>query len=78
MSVISVAEVEQATGVLRIGARDILTPLARDRAKELGVTIERAETQGAAPARPVPQPTRTLAHMAKAGPAPASSLMTSE
>lgn len=58
MSVISVSDVEQATGVLRIGARDILTPLARDRAKELGVTVERAETQGAAPVRPVSQPAR--------------------
>jgi malate dehydrogenase len=66
MSVISVAEVEQATGVLRIGAQDILTPLARDRAKELGVAIERAETQGAAPARPVPQPTRVAVSRAAA------------
>ena len=54
MSVISVAEIEQATGVLHIGARDILTPLARDRAKEMGIKIERAEDQGAAPARPAP------------------------
>ncbi len=59
MSVISATEVEQAAGVLRIGARDILTPLARDRAKELGVRIERVEEQGAAPARAAPlRPTR--------------------
>jgi malate dehydrogenase len=42
MSVVSVADVEKANGVLVIGARDILTPLAADRAKELNVRIERA------------------------------------
>lgn len=42
MSVVSVAEIEKASGVLTVGLRDILTPLALDRAKELGIRIERA------------------------------------
>ena len=42
MSVVSVADVEKSNGVLVIAARDILTPLAADRAKELNVRIERA------------------------------------
>ena len=42
MSVVSVADVEKANGVLVIAARDIVTPLAADRAKELNVRIERA------------------------------------
>jgi len=42
MSVVSVADVETANGVLLIASRDILTPLAADRAKELNVRIERA------------------------------------
>ena len=42
MSVVSVVDVEKANGVLVIAARDILTPLAADRAKELNVRIERA------------------------------------
>ena len=42
MSVISVAEIENASGVLTVGLRDILTPLAADRARELGIRIERA------------------------------------
>ena len=51
MSVVSVADVENANGVLVIGARDILTPLATDRAKELNVRIER-EGQSRKPAVP--------------------------
>jgi len=42
MSVVSVVDVEKANGVLVIAAKDILTPLAADRAKELNVRIERA------------------------------------
>ena len=42
MSVVSVVDVEKANGVLVIAARDILTPLAADRAKELNVRIQRA------------------------------------
>ena len=42
MSVVSVADVENANGILVVGARDILTPLAADRAKELNVRIERS------------------------------------
>lgn len=41
MSVISVVDIENASGVLNIGQKDILTPLAADRAKELGVKIVR-------------------------------------
>jgi malate dehydrogenase len=48
MSVISVADVENAEGVLIVGARDLLTPLAIDRAKELNVRIERRTVQAAA------------------------------
>jgi len=51
MSVISVAEIENASGVLTVGLRDILTPLALDRAKELGIRIERAAS--AMPKAPV-------------------------
>jgi malate dehydrogenase len=42
MSVVSVADVENANGVLVIGTKDILTPLAADRAKELNIRIERS------------------------------------
>jgi malate dehydrogenase len=50
MSVVSVADVEKAKGVLVIGARDLLTPLAADRAKELNVRVERGTAQIAVPA----------------------------
>jgi malate dehydrogenase len=43
MSVISARDLDGATGVLTIGLRDVITPLAADRAKELGIRIERAE-----------------------------------
>lgn len=43
MSVITARDVEDATGVLTVGLKDVITPLAADRAKELGVRIERAE-----------------------------------
>jgi malate dehydrogenase len=54
MSVVSVANVEKAKGVLVIGARDLLTPLAADRAKELNVRIERSTAQAktSAPSTP--------------------------
>jgi len=53
MSVITAAEVESAKGVLVVGLKDVVTPLARDRAKELGVKIERS---GDAAPRPKPSP----------------------
>ena len=62
MSAVSVADVENANGVLVIAAKDILTPLAADRAKELNVRIERTgfakETTSPAvpPARPSLRP----------------------
>jgi len=42
MSVITATDVEKVNGVLVIASKDIVTPLAADRAKELGVKIERA------------------------------------
>ena len=42
MSVITAADVEKARDVLAIAKNDVVTPLARDRAKELGVRIERS------------------------------------
>jgi malate dehydrogenase len=58
MSVVSVADVEKSNGVLVIAARDILTPLAADRAKELNVRIERASDaqRSASPTVAFPQP----------------------
>lgn len=53
MSVISVADVENANGVMIIGARDLLTPLAADRAKELNVRIERTTAQATSSALPL-------------------------
>ena len=53
MSVITAAEVESAKGVLVVGLKDVVTPLARDRAKELGVKIERS---GDVAPRPKPSP----------------------
>ena len=54
MTVITAAHVEQAKGTLVIGRRDIVTPLARDRAKELGVQITVAQTNGPVPVAPAP------------------------
>lgn len=42
MTVISAADVEKANGLLVIGTNDVITPLAADRAKELGVKIKRS------------------------------------
>jgi malate dehydrogenase len=60
MSVITAIEVEAAKGVLVIGPKDLVTPLARDRAKELGVRIERSGETGPrpkpAPVAPKPAP----------------------
>jgi malate dehydrogenase len=50
MSVITVADIERAKGVLTVGRRDVITPLAVDRAKELGIKIERQPS----PAKPPP------------------------
>jgi len=62
MSVISVADVENANGVLVIGARDLLTPLAADRAKELNVRVERSAARAAAPALAKSAPTQHAAN----------------
>ncbi|UGY16319.1 malate dehydrogenase [Bradyrhizobium septentrionale] len=70
MSVVSVADVENANGVLVVGARDILTPLAADRAKELNVRIERSSSSAREVTSPVVAPSRpTVQLSAKAEPA---------
>ncbi|QIG94172.1 malate dehydrogenase [Bradyrhizobium sp. 6(2017)] len=70
MSVVSVADVENANGVLVVGARDILTPLAADRAKELNVRIERSNNPAKEVTSPVVSPSRpTIQLSAKAEPA---------
>ncbi|MGY2850702.1 hypothetical protein ACVMDN_007956 [Bradyrhizobium sp. USDA 4510] len=62
MSVVSVADVERANGVLIIFAKDILTPLAADRAKELNIRIERSGSlRSAAPPAASPMPSIPLA-----------------
>ena len=69
MSVITAADIERASGVLSVQARDIVTPLALDRAKELGIRIERAN----APIAPKADNTRPPAPAARSVPvAPAS------
>ncbi|RBP16070.1 malate dehydrogenase (NAD) [Roseiarcus fermentans] len=52
MSVVTAADVEKASGVLTVGQRDVITPLAADRAKELGIKIERSSQPS--PAKPPP------------------------
>jgi malate dehydrogenase len=52
VSVITARDVEGANGVLVVGLRDVVTPLAADRAKELGVRIERTERAGQPPPAP--------------------------
>lgn len=73
MSVVSVADVEGANGVLVIAARDVLTPLAADRAKELNIRIERTGSAKEAAAAP---PVRSGVQ-APAKPAPAAKSSTS-
>lgn len=77
MSVISVADVENANGVLIVAAKDILTPLAADRARELDVRIERASAASSAP--PDVRSARPIGHVlpsprAAATPGPGESL----
>jgi malate dehydrogenase len=52
MTVITADSVERATGELIVAKGDVITPLARDRAAELGVTIRMAGAP--APAEPMP------------------------
>jgi malate dehydrogenase len=68
MSVVTANDVEKADGVLLLAAGDVITPLARDRAKELGVRLERgpsiaAPSSAGAPERmqPLPRATATTA-----------------
>jgi malate dehydrogenase len=46
MSVITAVDVEKANGVLVIAKGDIVTPLARDRAKELGIRLAPSDAPG--------------------------------
>ncbi|WP_224403016.1 malate dehydrogenase [Pseudonocardia sp. ICBG1034] len=69
MSVIGAAQVDDAVGgVLRVAARDVVTPLARERARELGVDI----VSGPATAAPTP----TAAPVPAADPARSSATTT--
>ena len=78
MSVITARDIEGAKGVLTVGPRDVITPLAADRAKELGVTIERSAKRvppapaptSLAPAPPIAKPAATPQNM----PTPQSAL----
>ena len=63
MSVVTATEVEAAKGLLVIGLKDLVTPLARDRAKELGVKIKRS-------AEPAPKPPTSPKNLAAPAPAP--------
>ena len=78
MSVIAAAEVERASGVLTIGPRDIVTPLAVDRAKALGIRIERVGPQRVTPAvapsvvQPGPKPRPPVAFARAPTPGPMS------
>ena len=55
MTVITAADVEAAKGEIAVGAGDLVTPLARDRAKELNVRITYLSARGTAP-RPTAAP----------------------
>jgi malate dehydrogenase len=55
MTVVTAADVEKANGLLVIATKDVITPLAADRAKELGVKIERAAQASARSARDLPK-----------------------
>ncbi|MBW0122270.1 malate dehydrogenase [Pseudonocardia oceani] len=77
MTVVGAADVDAAAarGVLQVGARDIVTPLARERAREAGVEIVVA-TPGAAAAvagdRATPYPSSPVPASPVARPAPAA------
>ena len=58
MRIIGVAEVDVCGGRLVLGPEDMLTPLARDRANELGVTIATGEYPASVAAGSRPAPTR--------------------
>lgn len=68
---LTAADVEAAGAKLVLAAGDRLTPLARDRAKELGVVVEAAGSQRVA-ATPVAAPAAPKASAAAPTPAPAS------
>lgn len=56
MKMLTAADVEAAAGRLVLGKGDRMTPLARDRAKELGVEIVVGDVAGAPGATPAPAP----------------------
>ena len=67
MTVITAADIEKARGALVIAVRDIVTPLAADRAKELGVKIERSAQ--ASPKASSPMSSGSAAKPVRAAPA---------
>ncbi len=80
MTVIGAAQVEAAGGgTLTVGARDVVTPLAAERARELGVAIVRGATAGtgapgatAPQASPIPQVSSPINSGRPAAPRPPS------
>jgi malate dehydrogenase len=62
------AAVAQGSRVVRVAARDVVTPLARERARELGVAIEVGAAQPGTPRRPAVGSGTTQ----RPGPAPGS------
>jgi malate dehydrogenase len=66
MSVVTANDIERANGVLTIGLKDVVTPLAADRAKELDVRIERVQKP------PLPQPVTKSTPMAASRAKPAA------
>jgi malate dehydrogenase len=66
MSVVTANDIESANGVLTIGLKDVVTPLAADRAKELDVRIERVQKP------PQPQPVTKSTPMAASTAKPAA------
>src|SRR5262245_16946557 len=67
MKIIGVAEVDACGGRLVLGPDDLLTPLARDRATDLGVTIGTGEYPNARGAPPPENPPKPLTARAAGG-----------
>lgn len=56
MTIIGAQDVEAAGGAITVAAGDVVTPLARDRARELGIEIRVAGSPTLAPTPPPPPP----------------------
>lgn len=70
MTVWGVEAVERCDGVLRLSRGDVLTPLARDRAAELGVTVDVGDPTATGRARSAPPPQRARPSSAPPQPPP--------